>query len=135
MKIKLICAVAVVILLQSAISAQEKIVGEASKSEYVCQNFPMPVIGSSLSPEFPMLERNSFPTVKPNSGVDYKLIIINPCLPTPTQSLIPSTESVPNLEKDKLLQTPPELELNKNNLKPAQNLDANGQNLVSGQPK
>ncbi|MBC7797108.1 MAG: hypothetical protein H7Z37_09575 [Pyrinomonadaceae bacterium] len=135
MKVKLICAVAVVILLQSAVSAQETVTIETLGSEYSCRNFPMPVVGLPLSPEFPMLGRNSFPTVKPDSGVDYKLIIINPCLPTPTQSLTPSTKSVPNLEKEKLPQTPPELELNKNKLKPAQNSDANGQNLVSSQPK
>lgn len=72
MKIRLIYAIAFALFLQGASFAQEVIVSQPPENNSLCLNFPMPIIK-------PYVDENKLPIVKPQSSVDYKLIIINPC--------------------------------------------------------
>ena len=73
MKIHLIYAVAFTFLLQGAAFAQETIISQPTEGNSPCPNFPMPVIE-------PFVDENKLPIVKPDSKIDFKLIIVNPCV-------------------------------------------------------
>ncbi|MDQ3748817.1 MAG: hypothetical protein M3367_07375 [Acidobacteriota bacterium] len=79
MKIRLIYAIAFVLLLQGAAFAQETIVGQPPENNLACPNFPMPIIK-------PDVDENKLPIVKPDSSIDFKLIIVNPCVSKTEQS-------------------------------------------------
>lgn len=88
MKIRLIYAVAFTFLLQGAAFAQEIVVSQPTQNNFPCPNFPMPVIE-------PFVDENKLPIVKPDSKIDYKLIIVNPCVSKTEQSLNPLFTVVP----------------------------------------
>jgi hypothetical protein len=79
MKIYLTYAIAFAFLLQGAAFAQETVVSQPTEDNSPCPNFPMPVIE-------PFVDENKLPIVKPDSKIDFKLIIVNPCVSKTEQS-------------------------------------------------
>ena len=88
MKICLIYIFAFAFLLQGAAFAQESLVGQPTEDNSPCPNFPMPVIK-------PFVDENKLPIVKPDSKIDFKLIIVNPCVTKVEQSPNPLFQVVP----------------------------------------
>ena len=88
MKICLIFAIAFTFLLQGATFAQETVVSQPTQNNSPCPNFPMPVIK-------PFVDENKLPIVKPDSKIDFKLIIVNPCVSKTEQSPNPLFPVVP----------------------------------------
>ena len=99
MKIHLIYAIAFTILLQGAASAQEVISGQPSENNLPCPNFPMPIIK-------PDVDENKLPIVKPDSTIDYKLIIIDPCASATEQKSNPLFLVAPQPKNNGSLQLP-----------------------------
>lgn len=96
MKIYLIFALAVIVFSQGKVSAQiQKSVSEKpSESASPCPNFPMPVIKPDVS-----FDKNNSSVIKIDNQIDYKLIIVNPCLSATEQKsdfLNPAEEIKPN---------------------------------------
>jgi hypothetical protein len=91
MKFRLTQTIAFVILLQVTLFAQETKVNEPTQSKSLCLNFPTPVIK-------PEVDENKPPIVKPDSIIDFKLIIISPCVCVTEQpanslfSVVPKTK-------------------------------------------
>lgn len=75
MKIRLIYAMAFVFLLQSAAFAQKAVDLPMAQKDSACSNFSMRIIEQTAT-------KDHLPIVRPNNSVDFKLIIIAPCLPT-----------------------------------------------------
>ncbi len=74
MKILLIQTITFVILLPAALFAQQQInVSQPAQNNSPCSDFPTPVIK-------PDVDENKLPIVKPDANIDFKLIIVNPCV-------------------------------------------------------
>ena len=93
MKIRLIYTIAFTFLLQGAAFAQETVVSQPMQDNSPCPNFPMPVIEV-------FVDENKLPIVKPDSKIDYKLIIVNPCISKTEQSLNPLFPVFPVVPKN-----------------------------------
>ena len=109
MKIRLICAIAFTVLLQGSAFAQEAVSTQRNETPSPCPNFPMPVIK-------PEVDENKLPIVKPDSTVDYKLIIVDPCasaIEQKSNSLFPVVPQPKNNGSLQLSVTP--LKRNENN--------------------
>ena len=92
MKFCLIYTIIFVLLLQDAAFARQ-IDYSQSNDNSPCPSYPMPVIK-------PLVDEDKLPIIKPESKIDYKLIIVNPCLSKTERLQNPSSSTLPNNKSD-----------------------------------
>ncbi len=92
MKFCLIYTIVFVFLLQGAAFAQQT-VDSQSNDNSPCPDYSMPVIK-------PLIDENKLPIVKPENKIDYKLIIVNPCLSKTEQAQNSTSPIRPNNVSD-----------------------------------